>query len=236
MPKNIERYVHRRRSPWTFILLTAVGLTLPTVLLASPELEFTSGTVTASGITPAGCTVLFGVAHERVPWMRRLVTHVKPQVDADGTGEVTFAPGAGVPETSVWTAVDIENGAFSAGAPVGFELVESEVDWRTMTEKPGSLIDQRQNLELVVIRPGIAAWHGRAFDGAVGDDGVAEDGAIEVRLDGLERIWPHQGGRTAPVLDGFESGDVVVGIDPVLLDTWSFTFGSHDSSAERTAR
>ncbi len=215
----------RRLLPPALAALALAGLALPRAASAVPSLLFAPSTVTAAGVTPSGCTVFFSVSHEPVPWMRRTVTRVEPMVDGDGDGEVAVAPDPTVADLSVWAAVDVENGARTVGAPAGFDLVEVAVDGAAMTAAPGALVDDRPDLELVVIRPGVAAWRGRAFDGAAGDVGAAGDGAVTVRLSDLTRFWPTLGfGGKEIVLEWLLAGDVVVGIDPVRLHTWSFVY------------
>ncbi|MEM7354897.1 MAG: hypothetical protein AAF657_29075 [Acidobacteriota bacterium] len=213
---------------WTFVIST-----LAAPGLAAPVLDVTTEQVSARGVTPQGCTIFFGVSHERAPWMRRLITHAAPLVDRDGDGLVALE--LGVAATSVWAAVDVVSGAHSLAAPAGFAPQQEAIAWRAMTEKPGVLIDQRQDLELLVVRPDVAAWHGRAFDGAAGDAGLAEDGAVEARLADLERIWP-DGAGTVATLEQLEAGDVVVGIDPSHLTTWSFVFEAPQSDSGRSAQ
>lgn len=204
------------------------GLAVAAVLAATPAagagpaLAFDVDRVTATGVTPAGRAVVLSVSRQRGEWIGLTTPRVATVLDTDGDGAVDYLPGGDLADRSLWAVVDLESGEFVVGAPDGFTMVETEVDPPAMASQPGLLTDPRCDLELLVVRPGVGAWHGRAGDGADGDDDGVENGAVALQLSALDPVWPVYGG---VLLDRLRHGDVVIGIDPLRLTYYAFGVG-----------
>ena len=206
---------------------TCVSLLLALILTAvhtsrsdaAPRLHFTQE-VTASGMTPSSTTIVFSVARERVPWMTKIVPRVAAVADSQGTGIVTFNPGTEPSIPSVWAAVDTSTGAYVIDAPADYQPTQLAIDPASMTTSSALLTHPYPDLELLVVRPGVAAWYGRVFDGTESDIGPPDDGRVEFRLAGLAHVWAS--GPATAALNTLEDGDIVIGIDPTSFHYFTF--------------
>lgn len=209
------------RHPFAPASVVAFGLLLAAPLTAAPALQFQPSSVTGSGVTPAGNAVFFSVSRQAGAWMDHTVPRVEAVTDLDGDGAVDFALGGALAERSIWALVDVANGTFCVDGPDGFEPQEVAFDPPAAFKK-GMIGDRRQSLELLVVRPGVGAWHGRLFDGAAGDLSAASDGMVVTDL--AQLTWVDPGGVTGipAQLSSLQTGDLVIGIDPVHLEYYTF--------------
>jgi hypothetical protein len=131
--------------------------------------------VTASGLTPGGRVVWFGVMRESnqgaLDW-----SHLEQiATDSGGTGSIQLDLGKPVPAQSVWFAVDLASGAFAVGAPADYPLRPFDLPAHAIPAALNRLELARRLLVLVLVRPGVGAWTLRVGDGGPGDaDGVAD--------------------------------------------------------------
>ena len=143
------------------------GLVLPSVLVAcaalmapafgaqapavNPVVSFGDQTVIASGMTPKGQVVWFGVMRD--PDNGTLDWSHDEEITADqsGTGTVQLDLGKPVALQSIWFAVDLATGQFAVNAPDGYPLRQFDL--------PGKAIPAALN-HLVVSRiiPGARKW------------------------------------------------------------------------------
>jgi hypothetical protein len=199
------------------ILLSLLGLSSSAAGAASFRATLESNAVTASGMTPKGRVVLFGVTREigedDFPTVRR---HLTVLTDEDGDGVVRYPLEQGVPLRSVWAVADLASGDFDAAAPEGFGL--RRVNWRgrgleRRQDGKDAVEDRRSLVELLVVRPQAGAWSLRVGDGGESDG----DGAIDGRLQGiLDRMQPLADSPPAP--SEFLQDDLVLALDPSAME------------------
>ncbi|MCH9646804.1 MAG: hypothetical protein K0U98_01120 [Deltaproteobacteria bacterium] len=199
-----------------FLFLAFMGAVTP-MAASQPQLVFKNGLVIASQVTPGGCGVFLGVSKEAADWTEVTLPGLAPVVDDNGDGILNYSPGGITTNKAVWAVVDATSGDYTVNTPIPAALVT--VDPATLSGNRIQLVDARQSLELLVVRPGVGAWHSRNFDGTASDDDGVDDGQITVPLrDVLTQVWPL--GSTV-AYKGAAPGDVLVGIDPTRLEFWS---------------
>jgi hypothetical protein len=193
-------------------------------VLAQPAVTFSADTVTFSGFPPGAKVVWLSIAREiGEDWITKVVRR-EGVAQTGAKGELPIAYDGAVAANSGWFAVDLEQGDVAFGTPEGtqWRLVES-------TAKPAAagaagtvhlLRDQREFIELLLVRPSEGAWGYSAGDGGAADDGAAQDGTIRAAFDALRSV-----GDSAAPPKGPREGDVVVGIDPDRLEAYSFRIG-----------
>lgn len=182
---------------------------------ALTPLLFDAGAVTAEGVTAGGTVVWFAVSVERDGYFDTVRRPAAAVVDEDGDRSCRFEPEGGVPDRSVWAAVDFATGGFAIATP-------GRAPWFEEAPPPNELVefgsaeplvelrDARGYAEILLVRPGVGAWTVSAADGGPADADGANDGLLEVPLDRLEPLVG-----AAPPPSALASGDVVVTIDPV---------------------
>jgi hypothetical protein len=183
-------------------------------------IELEGDSVRVTGATPGGKVVVFSVARETELHPVRVVRRDAIVPDTEGGGEITFELDREVPWQSVWVAVDLESGAFELATPQGFELREVPMPADAMRPAAGgvdSLADDREVLELLLVRPGLGAWGGIVGDGGVNDATGASNGRVALRLSRLSPV----GDSPELTPQVFRPGDVVIGIDPRRLEIYA---------------
>ncbi|MEM9596394.1 MAG: hypothetical protein AAGD06_19140 [Acidobacteriota bacterium] len=187
----------------------------------SPALTVANGDVAVSGVTAGGDVALLGVVHGREPWLGVVSPRAELVTDGDGDGLATLSTGDGLAK-SLWIAVDTSSGRFGVAAGGDSELKEALHDAAALSA-PGSFVDERGSLLLLVVRPGGATWYGQIHDGGVGDLGSDSDGLLDADLGSLSPVGEVAAGASVPpALSSLQAGDVVVGIDPVHLEYYVF--------------
>ena len=189
----------------------------------APVISFLTDAVEVSNLAPGGKVVWFGatqvIAADDVPEIRAYAS-IAEDSDSDGVERLDFPDG--VPLHSTWVVVDLTSGYSAAAAPDGYPL--QIVDWKgqgIQSQESGDdlISDGRQTGNLLVARPdakggGGSAWMLESGDGGPADTGLVADGAMSLTLSSLEPL-----GETAdPAPSHFQPGDVVVMLDPRLLE------------------
>ena len=178
------------------------------------KLTFATENVTVSGVRARSTVVLFGIgigSHGRLALLTR---EVQSQTDSDNDGTVAFAVRQ-VPERSVWVAVELESGDYAiqtAGGEKPGELAMPDQAWRGGIPH---LDLPRDYVEILVVRPGVAAWALRTADGGSNDADGAHNGILRL---GLSRLEPVTGELKGPPFT--VPRDLLVAIDPHTLDTF----------------
>ena len=193
-------------------------------LAAQPKIEFEKDAVVARGVTPGGSVVWFGVIRDRPGWTNRVVRRDALVADSDGDGAVRLDLGLAVAPQSIWTAVDLASGAFAVATPEGMPRREVELPADALRSSARGVVeaieDARQFLEILVVRPGEGSWTLSAGDGGASDGDLQPDGTIQATLAAMR---PAAATKTAP--GQLLPGDVVVVVDPRLMEFYVTTFG-----------
>lgn len=196
----------------SIVLLTPSGL----LAQAAPTLAFEPTAVVASGVTPKGKVVWFGVARELADYAATVVRRDQVLEDEDGDGKVRLEIGKPLPVHSVWIAVDLASGAWTAAVPEGSSAAELPQPGRNPDRgeagRPEWVEVNRRYLEIAVVRPSLGAWALTLGDGGGNDGDGATDGSITASL---ARMRSLEGSPAAP--DRFSPRDVVAVVDPNRL-------------------
>jgi len=183
------------RASRLFLPLLSLLSLVPLLCAASPGLAFTEGLVTVSGMTPGGEVLLFGVARHGLVYANRYFVYREALLDGDGDGEVSFEPPEGLPWKSSWVAVDSATGEVVVGAPEPYRITVSTLPPGALAGSAPDLLEElavdEEWLEVLVVRPGVGGWGGRAFEGGVGDQDGAANGRAVVHLPDLPGVTPN---------------------------------------------
>jgi len=191
---------------------------------AQPTISFEENAVVARGLTPGGLVAWFGVARERVNWTSRVAEWQDAEALVDKDGWAALDLGRQVPVKSVWVAVDMTTGGFAASSPPLYP-------WATHAAFPTegavfasdgvsllSFRDDRQELEVLVIRPKVGAWRATVRH----DDPASKEGHGVIFSYSDLIPWgklPSSPGQLVP-------GDVIVAIDPNRMEYFAQQLGA----------
>jgi hypothetical protein len=196
---------------WTpsFLLLL---LLIPHSAAALPAISFEDQAVVVAGGTPGGEVIVWSVYRERVAGISTRVGRVHRRVAADANGSARLDLGVGVPELSVWAAVDLTTGQSAIGTPGSFALTAIDPAARRIDRALGRLSVDRHSLELLLVRPGVGSWRLAIHDGGPDDEDGVYDGSLRASL---AAMLPD--GKTGNAPLQFLKGDLVVAVDPTDL-------------------
>jgi hypothetical protein len=202
-----------------FLLCLAAVVSLPAAAL--PVVQFEESSVTATGVTPGGAVVVFGVAKE----LRGFLVHqerIDAVLTAGADGVAVLARETPVPAQSVWAVVDLATGELALGAPEGSELREIPFPAAALAADLRALQGRYESLDVLVVRPGAAGSEGLGAWGLfVADGGERDgDGRQDRRLRAsLSQLLP-LGDSPAPP-ESLVEGDVVVAVDSETLQVFA---------------
>jgi len=192
------------------LMAPAFGAQAPAV---NPVLSFGDQTVIASGMTPKGQVVWFGVSRD--PDNGTLDWSHDEEITADqgGAGTVQLDIGKPVALQSIWFAVDLATGQFAVNAPAGYPLRQFDLPGNAIPAALNHLAIPRSLLIAVLVRPGVGAWTLRAGDGAVGDSDRVADGKVDIDI---TQLLPIGGSPGAPKT--FSPKDTLLIVDQAQMD------------------
>jgi hypothetical protein len=176
---------------------------------AAPRIELTSAGLRATGITPGGDAVWFGLTVDSFAMSPRLNRHAEIVRDADGDGVVPCdAPK--ITRFTLMFVADATTGEYAAFRAEGVDAIEHDLrgnNWRAGLEHFDVPADF---LEILLVRPAEGAWKASVFEGHREDGDGKRNGKFRLKLKDLEPI-----GETAGKLNGnVRRGDLLVLIDP----------------------
>src|SRR5918992_2846957 len=196
-------------------------LTVPfQVAAVQPVITLTGEAVEASGMTPGGKVVWFGVAREISEHTATIKRRERIATDDDKNGAVRLDLGRPVPFQSIWVAVDLATGASAVAVPKGYPLRLLELPGNSAGRggggQPDWVEDGRGFVEILLVRPGEG---GRAWGATVGDGGeVDDDGAYDGRLVASLARLRAVGSSSLSAPERFSPRDVLVIIDPNRME------------------
>jgi hypothetical protein len=182
-----------------------------------PTISIEPQAIVASGLTPGGQVVWFGVARQIAERTATLVRRERIATDDDKDGSVRLELGQPVPFQSIWVTVDLATGAAAVAVPEGYPLRQVDLPGRDLHAgggKPDWVEDDRGYVEILLVRPGEGAWVATVGDGGAEDDDGAYDGRLVASLAHLHGV----GASPAGGPQRFSPRDLVVVIDPNRME------------------
>lgn len=170
--------------------------------------------ILVTGATPRSLVALFGVANEPRGYYEALIRQDELlESDSDGTARIDFPKG--IPERSVWFAVDIRNMQHAVGSPRGFPLVNvTAPDDFAVTRNddwPGMIHVSFDYVEIVLVQPGRGAWRGSAARRGSADAWPGQPG---IHIDPT-RLRAVGGTSASPAPLGVS--DLVIAVEPLSM-------------------
>jgi hypothetical protein len=215
-------------------LLLNVVLLLPALALhgaglaaapgpAGPSLTFTEQGVDVDGMTPGGTVVWFGFGRDVVEYA---AAHSQSQgtAVADSQGHAALAVPSGVPQQSVWVAVDLKNGAYAQASPAGFSPGGYGLGGGALNQGSGSaadkLLDPTDFIHVLLVRPGQGAWAATVGRGGPRDESDPAEGSLKVSFANFDALVP---GIPAPAK--VNAKDLLVVAHPRTMEIGILTIG-----------
>ena len=180
------------------------------------RLTFGDQTVTASGLTPGKPVVWLGVEHRvDAGFSTDLTQHYQTgTAAADGTARLDLSQPPS--PRSYWVAVDLGSGAYALAMPANGRIARparpSALDTGQGARSDG-LVDTRQYLMGLLVRPGVGAWSFAGADGGPRDEDGRSDGHLRFALDKLN---PLPGSPAAPAR--IDKSDLWLVVDPLAME------------------
>ncbi|HRC87348.1 MAG TPA: hypothetical protein PK413_17240 [Thermoanaerobaculia bacterium] len=213
----------RRRPGWSrrcgLLLALPFLLTPPAQALAPPglELAFDTSALIARNLTPGGTVLFFGLAREAKEGGNVLVRREQELADDDADGKVVWDLGTPLSTRAVWALVDESTGAVvfanpDAEGPAPGLLFPSTGLYHDLAAG-SALADERVEVEVLWLRPGVGAWKLSAADGDPSDLDGETNGFLSWAAGAGT---PLAGGPAAPT--SFATGDVVLVLDPLTME------------------
>lgn len=212
--------MRRKHLPYSTLFPGLVALALfaaPPARAQAPQIVWSSDSLAASGFTPGGQIVWFGVERRVDPDFSADVVSYRSTTQAAADGSSLLDLERKLAERALWVAVDLETGAWSAATPTGYsleKLAAPPVAVQSRAAAPSdAFTDSRAYLLGLLVRPQVGAWSFGGSDGGPGDADGANDGVATFALDALEPVGL---GPAAPARAAAD--DLCVVIDPLAMD------------------
>lgn len=213
----------RRSGPIVAFLVSVGALSVVAAAHAQPAIQLEDTAVVATGITPGGKVAWLAVARERVDWTRRVMLWQDADAVADGNGKAVLDLGRDVPVKSIWIVIDMTTGAFAAFSPPAYPWATqvpfptASATWASDGVTLLSLRDDREELEVLVVRPKVGAWRATIRH----DDPSSRDVGGVLLTPASLVPW----GSTPASPGNLGPGDVIVAIDPDRMQYFAQQLG-----------
>lgn len=175
--------------------------------------------IAVTNATPSGTVVVYTVSLDgrRGVLLQRRIARA---VTADATGHARYVPDVPLPLRTICVAVDVESGRMTFGGPPDYEVdVRPFPTGKLKRESDGEsgLVDALiPRAGLLIVRPGIGAWHLSASEGAGGDADEQQDGKLSIDFSAARPVY---GDTPAPAR--LKKRDVVVLVDSARLELFT---------------
>jgi hypothetical protein len=173
------------------VLATAAAGAVPAA--AGPALSLLAQEVDADGMTPGGVVVWFGMGREALEYSAAH-SELQEAALADGQGHAALPVPAGVPEQSIWVAVDLKTGAYVQASPAGFAPGGFQLGGGALNLGAGSaadkLLDPADVIQVLLVRPGQGAWAATIGRGGPRDEADPAESSLKVSFGNLDPLVP----------------------------------------------
>lgn len=215
-----NRATHRAATIGRQMLLSAALLSLLVSTanaqnrLSTLSVTFGPNEVRVTGAKEGARVVAFGIGLGTFNDAPLLTRHAQALADEDRDGTIAFRPRS-LPESSVWVAVDMETGEYVLATPTGAVPTPLDLPPAAWHAQRAHLDIRIEYLEVLVVRPGVAAWTLRMGDGGSNDADGRPNGVLTFRLDRMKRLVGENDGPPVVI-----PRDLIVAIDPHTLQAF----------------
>lgn len=211
----------RRRVRWALLC----SLALPASAGAELTVVFDGTQVVVREATPQGGIAVVSIARVSTGWVNRVDTLATLVTDSDGDGIAILELDEPAVDRSIWAVVDVTSGEAIVVSP-GMAGIPLEVEALELVKRGqggvfNELGDDREVLDLAVVRPGEGAWFTRAWDGGTNDQDHQSNGRIRIKLQNMEAM----DGSSAR-LNVFDVGDVLIGLNRQTFEFYAVQIAS----------
>lgn len=204
----------RRKSMTRAALIAMLALTAQTAA-AALAIRIDPDAVHVSGAIRGGRVACIFV--DRAPL--NTFTGSMVATDTDNDGEVRIALKRPLDDRTVWAAVDLETGEFTAATTEG-TVTNLTFHGHSFRGNGGDLkqleSEDFERLDILLVRPRTGAWTISGGDGGPGDSDGEENRKFVLDVESMKPVQD----RFGPAPKKFEKGDVVVLIDPSTSDIY----------------
>ncbi len=183
---------------------------------ASPSVALERTGLTVSAATPGEYVIVFGF-ERRMNLGSIEARNLVMARASDSAGVARFDFDRPIAATTVLAVVDYATGRYTIATPEGFAVRLRQLPaaaWRGRPDDDFDFVDLDSRwIEALCVRPGKAAWHVFATDGA----GLDADRRVDNRMSlGAAQMTPLLGDLASPAK--FRPHDIVIIIDPYAMD------------------
>lgn len=176
---------------WTASLLCVCMALTSGALHAAPSISFDGPNVEAVGLSPGGKAIFFSLDRKPQGYVTK-IGRAREVAEAGEDGVAALELAADVPVRSIWAVVDLTSGELAIAGPEDSPLLLLDLPPGALPAdsegRRDRLVDRREGVDLLVVRPGIGAWAGTVRDGGEKDLDAADDGWLAVGWAGLEPV------------------------------------------------
>lgn len=144
---------------------------------------------TGSGLDPAGEIVYFSIRRSAPAYVPRTTRRTERFVDDDGDGEIRVELEGAVPPKFLAVAVELATGRFAVLTPEGSPARQVAFPAASLVAGPGNRLDRleddRDYVEILLVRPGAGVWHLMSGDGTPSDESPASDGVVRTSIESM---------------------------------------------------
>lgn len=197
---------------------------------AMPAAAALAGTLSSEslhiqGVSPGTSVALIGAAREPASYISRLASYREILTDNDRDGVIQYTPPRGVAFTSMWVVVSLASGEVALLTPEGFPRVQMKQRGagrgKAVEAIAGSLDIGRNEVAMLIVRPGEGAWTITARDGNSADRDGRANGRLRLDLSKLQRL----AGAAPNPPHALKNGDVVAVLDIESMEYLVTTVG-----------
>ena len=196
------------------IVAVCGGVLFSNSLAALPlTLSLEARTLVATGATPGGQVVWFGIARVFGGYATETVRHESVSVDEDHDGIVRLNLTADPPFQSYWFAIDLESGELGVTAPAGYRVRSRELSAGAI---PASLAWAELGgdyAHLLLLRPHVGWWLLRVGDNGATDSDSASNGVLRVTPAAMRGV-----GNGPPPPERLTPRDVLIAVFPNQME------------------
>jgi hypothetical protein len=182
---------------------------------AAPAITFESTHVIATGFHAGRDVVIFGVGRASEPYFSRMLRYTDTLM-ADSSGTVQFEVADGVPQRSVWFAIDTQTRDYAVGSPRAALLrpsLNTPVIRAGLDAGKDAIDLDRRLMDILVVSPGSGVWIGSCGRNSLKDLNRGKSGGMQLSAAAMEAA-PKSNGRASRILPS----DLIVIVDSETLE------------------